>query len=166
MNEVLSPLMGVIKLLIYSGIFIFILITLKIIISQKKEENTNKKTAEHSPIHKQKILTEHEKTMFGEIQKVLPPNYHIFVQVSFGALLKTQLTRTFWTFSQKRADYVICDPYFNVIAVIELDDNSHNGKEKEDKKRDEMLIQAGYKVLRYRYMPPLDKLKNDLLIKS
>lgn len=154
--EVLKSISSVLFFLVFSGIAIGVIAG---IINGKRQ----RKTVEHSPIHKQPILTNHEKVMFGELQKALyGTNYYIFVQVSFGALLTTELTKTLWTFNQKRADYVICDSYFNVVAIIELDDKSHDTKQDADRKRDEMLKNAGYKVLRYRYMPPVDKLKNDI----
>lgn len=157
--------MEIIKSLTNVILFIFIgsilIIFLKLLIKSK----SNTKKIYHSPIEAQKLLTEHEKTMFYEIKKALPFDLHIFVQVSFGGLLKTKLNKTRWTFIGKRADFVICDKNFNVLAIIELDDKSHDTIEQKnkDKKRDEMLKNAGYKVLRYRYMPTIKQLQNDIL---
>jgi len=51
-------------------------------------------------------------------------------------------------FSQKVVDFVAQDRGSGtVLAVIELDDRTHNATR--DNKRDEMLRQAGYKVVRW-----------------
>ena len=47
----------------------------------------------------------------------------------------------------KIADYVICNKEMYVLAVVELDDRTHRNDK--DAKRDAMLVQAGYKVIRW-----------------
>ena len=48
------------------------------------------------------------------------------------------------------------------MAIIELDDPSHIGKEQEDAERDAMLIAAGYTVIRYTEIPTIRQLQRDL----
>ena len=81
------------------------------------------------------------------------PEYLVFTQVSFGALLTAKEGASRMTFAQKRADFVLTDKAFNVLAMVELDDSSHKGNEEKDKARDEMLKAAGYKVLRFASIP-------------
>ncbi len=51
-------------------------------------------------------------------------------------------------FSQKIADFVVCEPQtMKVLAVVELDDRTHNAER--DAKRDTMLLSAGYRTLRF-----------------
>lgn len=115
-----------------------------------------------TPIKPKSLITEHEKTMFGELRQAVP-ECQIFVQVALGAILKTQSQNTRNQFNRLIADFVITDAYFNILAVIELDDKSHDNKQEKDTERDAMLREAGYKVLRYRYMPDKQKLRNDIL---
>lgn len=145
-----------------SEIFTLAMIGIIAIIGIKVLFISKKGSKPESPIYKNHFMTNHEKTMFYEILQSTPECF-IFPQVSFGAILKTKFTRTRNRFMQKRADFVITDRNFNIIAVIELDDNSHNGKEHLDAQRDAMLKEAGYKILRYRYMPDKEKLRNDIL---
>ena len=49
------------------------------------------------------------------------------------------------------------------MVIIELDDPSHLGKEKQDAERDAMLEEAGYRVLRYTSIPTVITLKNDII---
>ncbi len=115
-----------------------------------------------TPIKSSYLMTEHEKTMFKELRQAIP-EYYIFPQVSLGAILWTKGQATRNKFNRKIADYVITDQNFNILAVIELDDKSHQGKEQQDAERDSMLKEAGYKVLRYPNMPSKEKLRNDIL---
>lgn len=66
------------------------------------------------------------------------------------------------TFDRKRADFVICEKSFKVVAIVELDDSSHDGKKARDEKRDaKLLTTAGYRVLRYRGIPDIDRVQAD-----
>lgn len=50
----------------------------------------------------------------------------------------------------------------HVIAIIELDDPSHIGKEQEYAERDAMFHEAGYLVVRYTEIPSIRQLQSDL----
>jgi very-short-patch-repair endonuclease len=82
--------------------------------------------------------------------------------VSFSALLSATSQADRNSFNRKMADFVVCNKAFEVLAVIELDDSSHNGKEDEDGKRDELLKKAGYNVMRYKHVPNIDDVKRDI----
>lgn len=100
------------------------------------------------------LATANEQGMFWRLVECFPmPEHIVLTQVSFGALLEAREGASRYSFSQKRADFVLLDKSFKVIAVIELDDNSHRGKEGDDQKRDAMLELAGYKVLRFTRTP-------------
>jgi Protein of unknown function (DUF2726) len=108
-------------------------------------------------------MSRNEQAMYWRLIEALPPpEYVVFGQVSLGALLTAKEGASRYSFSQKRADFVAFDKSFKVAAVIELDDASHDGREDQDGRRDEMLAQAGYKVLRYRGIPQREQLKRDV----
>jgi hypothetical protein len=97
------------------------------------------------------ILTANEREFFYRLKRALP-DYHIFPQVAFGAILDTPYDtgRRYYRgrFSQKIADYVVCERLtMNIIAIVELDDRTHNLAK--DRKRDAMLNNAGYRVVRF-----------------
>lgn len=109
------------------------------------------------------IATANEQFMFWRLAEVFPmPEYIVLTQVSFGALLAAKNGASRYSFAQKRADFVLTNKGFKVLAVIELDDASHKGKESADAERDAMLIEAGYKVLRYSRVPDRARLMADL----
>lgn len=117
---------------------------------------------ESSPINSKKLISYHEKTMFKELRESVPECY-IFVQVCLGAFLRTSSQGTRNKFDSKIADYVVTNDRFEVLAVIELDDSSHKGKEKQDAERDAMISEAGYKVLRYPFVPSRHQLRVDII---
>lgn len=153
--------------LIFTAFAIVIIVFVAIaIIKNSKKTNTyeydNESEQSQSPIKPSYLLTNHEKTMFGEIRQAVPECL-IFVQVALGAILWTKSYATRNKFNRLIADFVITDQNFNILAVIELDDKSHDNKQERDAQRDAMLREAGYKVLRYRYMPDKQKLRQDIL---
>ncbi|OIQ72825.1 hypothetical protein GALL_455490 [mine drainage metagenome] len=57
---------------------------------------------------------------------------------------------------------MICDKAFQIVAIIELDDSTHDRKGAKDNERDRMLKSAGYTVLRYRQIPDAERVKSDI----
>lgn len=106
-------------------------------------------------------LTKNEQPMYFRLKEALP-GYEVLAQVAFSALLTARKTATRNSFDRKVADFVICTRSFEVVAVIELDDKSHKGKEAADAARDQMLIDAGYRVLRYAMTPNAEKVRKDI----
>ncbi|ONG39841.1 hypothetical protein BKE30_08705 [Alkanindiges hydrocarboniclasticus] len=116
---------------------------------------------QHTPIHAKAILTRREQQFFQIMQQALPRAY-IFPQVSFSAILTTKGFYTRSQFNRKIADFVLCDQNLNIVAIIELDDSSHKGREQQDAARDAMLNEAGYAVIRYAQIPSSAQLQKDL----
>lgn len=105
-------------------------------------------------------LTRNEQAMYFRLRGALP-DLIVLSQVSFGALLSARSRAVRNTFDRKRADFVICEKSFKVVAIVELDDGSHDGKKARDEKRDAQLKAAGYRVLRYRGIPNIDRVQAD-----
>lgn len=105
-----------------------------------------------------KLLTKSEYKMYFILKEALP-EHKILVQVSFAAMLQANQRRTVNRFLAKRADYVICDNLLNVLLVLELNDWSHVGREKEDRARDKLLTDAGYKILHLKSIPSPEEMK-------
>jgi len=83
------------------------------------------------------------------------PGYYVFPQVSTNALLNIQVDNRaiFWEilnkFNTTRVDFVVCDPQLVVLALIELDDQSHDQKRDKDRERDFITGRAGYRTVRF-----------------
>jgi len=117
-------------------------------------------TGRRSPISARIPLTKREQSMHFRLASTFPERV-VLAQVAFSALLKTSSRATRNTFDRKVADFVLCDRAFSVLAVIELDDSSHAGRNRQDGARDQLLIEAGYRVLRYAQVPDSDRLLQD-----
>ena len=60
----------------------------------------------------------------------------------------------FYKVQAKHVDFVICDQDMNIKAIIELDDSSHDTKERQERDQfvDLILRSVGYKVIHTRYI--------------
>jgi len=126
--------------------------------TKKEEKNAGTKAGEQPK--KRRLLTEREQAMHNRLVQALP-NAVVLAQVSFGALLWAGARPVRNRFDRKIADFVICNRAFQVVALIELDDASHKGKEEKDAERDAMLKDAGYRVIRYPNIPDIEKVRTD-----
>jgi very-short-patch-repair endonuclease len=108
-----------------------------------------------------RVLTKHEQAMFWRLTETFP-ELVVLAQVAFSALITTRARQDRNRFDKKVADFVLCDRSLAVIAVIELDDASHNGRETADAKRAALLEQAGYRVLRFPRIPDTAQLRTAL----
>lgn len=115
----------------------------------------------HAPIRARLPLTKREQPMYFRLRDTFPEEI-VLAQVAFSALLDTRRRATRNRFDKKVADFVLCSRAFEVLAVIELDDSSHDTKRARDRERDAMLTAAGYRVLRFATVPDSDLLKRSL----
>jgi very-short-patch-repair endonuclease len=113
---------------------------------------------------RKRVLTEREQAMCNRLMQALP-NLHVMPQVAFSALITARTRQARNTFDRKVADFVICDGYYDVVAVIELDDRSHLGNEDRDARRDHLLTAVGYRVIRYPNIPSVARLRSDLEVR-
>ena len=105
-------------------------------------------------------LTAREQAMYNRLVQTLP-DLVVLPQVSFGALLTARTRAARSTFSRRIADFVVCDRSFKVVAVVELGDKNQKDKARRDPDRDAMLIEAGYRVLRYQRVPDIGRVEAD-----
>lgn len=114
---------------------------------------------------KRTVLTRPEQSLYWTLVKALPEHV-VLAQVSFSGLIQPNANykKDFWhlfgKISQKRVDFAICDKSFHIVAVIELDDSSHDIKI--DMERDKIMQNAGIKTIRWNVasMPSLSDIQN------
>jgi very-short-patch-repair endonuclease len=112
-------------------------------------------------LQRKPVMTAREQKMYQLLQTALP-ECTVLAQVAFSALVTAKGWANRNRFDRKVADFVLCSQQLNVIAVIELDDSSHAGRERQDKERDAMLRLAGYVTLRYANFPTQQALRTDV----
>ncbi len=111
-------------------------------------------------------LTEPEQALYWRLREACPEHV-ILAQVALSQILRAKRgpsrQRTFNRFSQLVADFVVCTKGFEVVAIIELDDRSHDkpSRAATDARKGEVLAAAGYRLLRVRVskMPGSEELR-------
>ncbi|ARG17750.1 DUF2726 domain-containing protein [Acinetobacter nosocomialis] len=146
------------------GIFLIAIMILAILSVLKKGESKNR-NVKRTPIKGKPIITMNEQPTFMKLKEALPEHI-ILAQVAFSAFMTAQGYATRNLFNRKVADFVVLDKAFNIVAIVELDDSSHKGKEKFDAERDALIHEAGFKVIRYKRTPELVQIHRDFNITS
>ncbi len=131
-------------------------------------KNNHRNTSKFSP---RKPLSEPEQILYWKLQKALP-NHVVLAQVSFSRFLYTKgatAKDNFWQFArgrQKVADFVICDKNFYIVAIVELDDNSHSTEK--DKIRDAILKEAKLHIIRWnvRKLPTEEEIQKTISLST
>lgn len=123
-------------------------------------ENKKGKKTERNPIKGRRVLTQNEQPTFLRLNAALPDHF-ILAQVSFNAFMTAKGFATRSLFNRKVADFVVLDKNFDVVAIVELDDASHRGREKQDAERDALIYEAGYRVIRYKQTPDIEMIRKD-----
>lgn len=146
------------------GMVLLTIIILAILNVLKKGESKNR-NAKRNPIKGKRIITMNEQPTFMKLKEALPEHI-ILAQVAFSAFMTAQGYATRNLFNRKVADFVVLDKAFNIVAIVELDDSSHKGKEDLDAERDALIQEAGFKVIRYKRTPELAQIHSDFNIAS
>ena len=108
-----------------------------------------------------RIITAYECRMYVRLKEAFP-QYHVLAQVAFSALITSHNLKIRNQFNRKVTDFVLLNESLQVLVIIELDDPTHLYKVEEDKFRDHMLHEAGYRVLRYTESPSVRQLHKDI----
>ena len=83
------------------------------------------------------LASRREQRLFRYLNKILPKDYHVHCQSSLISLLVPADLRSARMVWAKRMDYVITDADTRILLVIELDDPSHERKDR--RKRDKFV---------------------------
>lgn len=146
----------------------FVLVAILAISSKsKKAKQKTEPAQEQAPkssntkytLKRKTLLTKHEEECFHKLRRSLAPDFLVFPQVALSQVIdatggsygENQSARG--KIKQKVADFVVCKIDMSMIAVIELDDRSHDKKKEEDKARDNIIKEAGLTVIRLKPNP-------------
>ena len=146
--------MGVLLLAVPVVIFAFFLV---VFMSKKQGGKTTQSnlTAKSDVLtfKKRLLLTESEAVFYRQLLPVVPEGFALMAKVGLWAIIKNDQRAGWSKISQKQCDFVIFkDEFLPVpVAVIELDDKSHNraNAQKRDDVKDSILKSAGIPVYRF-----------------
>ncbi|ESK55925.1 DUF2726 domain-containing protein [Acinetobacter tjernbergiae] len=115
-----------------------------------------------SPLKRRGILNISEQITLMRLQAVLP-RHTILAHVSFDALLTTKYAHTRRKYQGLVADFVVLDQQHQVLAIIEIADESYVNRLHQKHYQDSLLELAGYRVLRYSSIPTEQELRENLV---
>jgi len=115
-----------------------------------------------SPLKRRGILNISEQITLMRLQAVLP-RHTVLAHVSFDALLTTKYAHTRHKYQGLVADFVVLDQQHQVLAIIEIADESYVNRLHQKHYQDSLLELAGYRVLCYRGIPSEQELRKDLI---
>lgn len=126
-------------------------------------------TASDWPVHARAPLSRPEQVLYWRLREAFP-DHIVLAQVAIAQLLEVNdipnRRAVFNRYRQLVADFVICTQAFGVVAVIELDDLSHqnSGRADADARKSAALAAGGVLLLRFnvRSMPTAGELRSQL----
>lgn len=130
----------------------------------RKATAFQRKEKEEAPIKKAKsLLSTNEQMTFIKLRKALPDCF-VLPRVALSALLNSSGLVTRNKINRCCVDFVILDKDFNVISIVEINQSNQNISPTKINERDTMLMEAGYRVIRYPYPPELERIINDFTL--
>lgn len=102
------------------------------------------------PVHP--LLTEREQDFFWRLREAVGNDLVIAPQVVFGAFIKVKATamtdknHARHVVAHNRCDFLLCDKKLKPVALVEVDDSTHNSSKAKakDRRRDELMKAVGY----------------------
>lgn len=139
-------------------IYLILIIVLVVIVFGAAKQNSSSDKESIKPLQADSyksttFMSDNEIEFFNRLITAFP-DYYIFPQVAMSGLVSPNTTDYKKmngiknTYNRLRVDFVLFKDK-KVLAIIELDDKTHKGKEDKDNKRDGILNQAGYKTFRF-----------------
>lgn len=138
------------------------------LLSQKKSQRRTqrqdqredpKEQDEKLPYHFKYLLTKNEWDFYKKMKVVADKHdLHIIAKVRLADLVEVDdyltgnaFNKYFWKIQAKHVDFVLCNPSnLAVLAIVELDDNSHNAsadRAERDDFVDKVLTKCNYKII-------------------
>lgn len=111
-------------------------------------------SARNWPVFPRSVLTAPEQILYRRLIEALP-EYLVFAQVALPSFIRVKkgadFGKVFNRYNRLIADFVICRADSSVVAVIELDDKSHERPDRQaaDAKKHAVLEAAGIPLHRY-----------------
>jgi hypothetical protein len=133
------------------ALIIAALLFFAVILAIAKKKASGTATDKPWPFYPKAPLSQPEQVLYHRLVKCLP-NHIILAQVQVSRVLGVKKGHNFHEWNNRMSyDFVVCSKDSKVIAVIELDDKTHNAKNRveADAKKDRATQSAGLKIIRW-----------------
>ena len=137
----------------YIFVLIAILVLIVVLNAIVKAKARKEGTGEDIPYFGKTVLTEPEQVLYHRLVEALP-DLIVLAQVPLSGLVGIRKNKRwqaqFNAISRKSVDYVVCRKDFSVVAVIELDDSTHEreDRQKSDEVKNTAFKKVGFEILR------------------
>lgn len=155
----MAPLIAVLKPMLAIGILLLIFkVGINALAALIKKSGKQKKQNSPSYEGQKYLLTQAELKFYRALKVAVGNDYQIMCQVNLSQIIQTrpmnpsERQTAFNKISRKVLDFVLCDSRnLAIIAVIELDDSSHNRKDRiaRDKFLNEAMEDADVPLIRF-----------------
>lgn len=135
------------------SIFLLVLIIVAFLLITKAKSSKSVKDGTW-PFYPRKPLSAPEQVLYFRLCKALP-DHMVLAQVGLSHILGVKKGNNFQSWynriNRMSADFVVCSKDSSVLAVIELDDSSHEKEQRKlaDAKKNKALDSAGIRILRW-----------------
>lgn len=153
---------------IVAGLVVLIVVLVVLLYFLSSDVQDRRSHSGDAEIISKRMMSANEINLYEKLKEFLP-NYTIFSQVAFSAFMTSKDYSARSTFNRKFADFAILDSNYEIICLVELDDNSHRNKKDKDKNRDDLCMSVGYPVVRFPSQPNMNQIQQrlgHLVIKS
>lgn len=154
-------------------LLIIIIVAISLVLLLKSKPKDSQQNSELWPFYAKKPLTQPEQVLYFRLIEALPEHI-VLAQVQLSRFLGVKKGHNYQSWANRinrmSADFVICNKDSTIVAVIELDDDSHQKTSRQltDTKKNKALGSAGIKIIRWQVksMPDLNSIKSELLTDS
>ena len=134
-------------------ILIVVIVIFAVLLIVAKAKNGADSSEAPWPFYAKKPLSNPEQVLYFRLCSALPEHI-VLAQVGLSRILGVKKGNNFseWfnRINRMSADFVVCTKDSTIVAVIELDDASHEKADRQtaDAKKDKALISAGIRIVR------------------
>lgn len=148
-------------IMIFALIAVFFMVVIAAVTNKETRSAAfQRKDREQAPIKARFLLTPNDQMTFIKLHKALPDCF-VLTQVAMASLLNSSGLVTRNKINRYCVDFVVLDKYFNIIAIIEVDPPQQKKNMLKISERDTMLMEAGYRVIRYTHAPDIEQIISD-----
>jgi len=157
-------------------ILVFIILFLAYKNIKNEQQTEDNKTDETMPYNKKYLLTKNEWVFYKKIKPICDENnLHIISKVRLADIVEVKKDinnkdkqKYFNKIKNKHVDFILCNPEnLAIIALIELDDRSHERKDRieSDTFKDKLFSTVGYKLIRLKTSDTFEKelIRNNII---
>ncbi|MFD1122022.1 DUF2726 domain-containing protein [Methylophilus flavus] len=165
--QLLAFFNGIPQFVLVSVLIVLILLFFRKQLFTARTPTGSKRKDEAWPFYAKQLLSQPEQILFHRLVKALPEHI-ILAQVQVSQVLGVHKGFNFYEWNNRinrlSYDFVVCKKDGTVLAVIELDDKSHDSAERieADKRKDRATVAAGIEMIRWhvKSMPDGDVIKD------